>query len=218
MLSSVLKYFLSAIKHCPICGGFLSLTNTICQNCNNKFFDTIDAKSAETKLPFPVYSLWTWGKLDYNISFLLYSLKGGGDSCLYQQIAKECMFHFFFVNKDAIYIPAASRTLDLDHSGCFAKALSKNSLGQLLNILIRGNKQKQKRLSKIERTKKNIFLSKDFDKNSLPDLKNKNIIFVDDVLTTGSTAMASYKALGCPKNFKVLVLAYRPKIKQIKNL
>jgi predicted amidophosphoribosyltransferase len=46
------------------------------------------------------------------------------------------------------------------------------------------------------------------EKNSLSD----NIVFVDDILTTGSTARAAYIALGKPSRFRVFVWAYRPLI------
>jgi len=35
-------------------------------------------------------------------------------------------------------------------------------------------------------------------------------IFVDDILTTGATAMAAHQALGSPANFQVWTLAYQP--------
>lgn len=37
------------------------------------------------------------------------------------------------------------------------------------------------------------------------------IIFIDDVVTTGSTARAAWKALGCPDFFEVWCIAFQPK-------
>lgn len=221
MLKSVVTKLLSILRHCPICGQFFSVVNFTCQSCQEKLFCSINFCKAEIDLPFPVYSLWTWGKLDYSISFLLYALKGGGHSCFYKKVAKECFFRSSFLKREIIFIPAASREKKLDHAGCFAKALADIFFSQFLNILCRVKNKKQKRLSKLERRANSIILKNTKFKNTpttqsdtnLAKWNNKNIIFVDDVLTTGSTALSAYKALNCPKFFTVLVLAYRPKIR-----
>lgn len=213
MLKRFAFKLLSTLRHCPICGQFFSSVDFICFACQEKLFRNINFSQAETALPFPVYSLWTWGKLDYFLSFLLYALKGGGHSCFYKKVAKECLFRSSFLKKELIYIPAAGRGKELDHAECFAKALANIFSSQFLNIFHRKKNRKQKRLSRVEREKHTIILKNTVSSTDLARYSNKNIIFVDDVLTTGSTALSAYKALGCPKFFTVLVLAYRPKIR-----
>ena len=44
---------------------------------------------------------------------------------------------------------------------------------------------------------------------SLSFLKRKALVFVDDVLTTGSTARAAFQALDKPENFFVFTLVWR---------
>lgn len=201
------------MRHCPICRQFFCSVDSICITCQENLFRRINVVQAEVKLPFPVYSLWVWGKLDYSVSFLLYALKGGRKTLFYQSLVKECFFRFSFLQKEFLYIPAAGRGHDLDHAGLFAKALADVFSASVFNILCRVKNQKQKRLSKFDRMKNTVILKNINLAESFPDWKNKNILFIDDVLTTGSTALAAYKALGCPKHFKVLVLAYRPKIR-----
>ncbi len=38
------------------------------------------------------------------------------------------------------------------------------------------------------------------------------VVFADDVLTTGSTARAAFKALGKPSGFEVWAIVWRPKL------
>jgi len=84
----------------------------------------------------------------------------------------------------------------------------------------------QKALSAGERRQRRFVLRKDFhaeairheheqDERAGPSIEcyaQKTVVFVDDVITTGSTAMAAYIALGDPENFEVWTLAHRPKL------
>ncbi len=62
----------------------------------------------------------------------------------------------------------------------------------------------QKELSRLQRTQRVFDLNVEFSKPS-----NTRIIFVDDVVTTGQTALAAYNALKKPSNFEVWCLIYR---------
>ncbi len=62
----------------------------------------------------------------------------------------------------------------------------------------------QKSSSRLERTQREMELCVDFS-----TLQSKRIIFVDDIVTTGQTALAAYYALNKPRNFEVWSLIYR---------
>lgn len=62
----------------------------------------------------------------------------------------------------------------------------------------------QKQRSRIQRTGLSLELSVD-----ISTLTGKKIIFVDDIVTTGATLDAAYKALGQPQDFSAWCLSYR---------
>lgn len=201
------------MRFCPICGRFLPFIDCVCEACFVSLQREFTFNLAEVDLPFPVYSLWTWGELDHSISCLLYSLKGGGGFSFYQFLAKESVLQFSFLKKKGVYIPAPPSRRGLDHAGTFSEALAQVSKFKVLNILQRTGEGRQKYLSRLERARRSIALCKFSGLRKDLVGQAESVIFIDDVLTTGSTALSAYQALGCPKSFKVLVLAYRPKIR-----
>ena len=77
------------------------------------------------------------------------------------------------------------------------------------DVLRRDDQEEQKTKSLFERKRRRMSLREDF---SVPWTKKTALIFVDDVVTTGETAHAAYRALEQPKNFEILSLCYRPKL------
>ncbi len=64
--------------------------------------------------------------------------------------------------------------------------------------------KKQRELSRLERAQRSFDLSVDFSTSV-----DTRIIFADDVVTTGQTALAAYDALKEPSDFEVWCLIYR---------
>ena len=106
--------------------------------------------------------------------------------------------------KKPVFIPAPPKaTLTEDHATKMAQSLSAIWGGSpYWNGLYRKSTDSQKRLNQKER--KGIQLSRYLP----PPPRTSDYIFVDDVVTTGSTALAAYERLGRPPSFSVWTIAH----------
>lgn len=109
-----------------------------------------------------------------------------------------------YKKKNSILVTSES-TSGKQHAQNWAKALS-DHLGypHFCPLKPQANSKAQKRKSRLERTLRTFDLDEDFSKPA-----NKRIIFVDDVVTTGQTALAAHEALKEPSDFEIWSLIYR---------
>lgn len=156
-----------------------------------------------------VMSLWDWRE-DSNrrLESLIYGLKGGGLASVQKRLAwywveKATRLHQK-VDPRAIIVPAPPMIPGYpDHAWGLANALSDLLHRPLILALERQNQGEQKTKGRGGRL--GIELRKVGD---LP-LECPQVIFVDDVITTGATAMAAKKALKAHRGFFVWTLAER---------
>jgi predicted amidophosphoribosyltransferase len=167
--------------------------------------------------PFPVYSLFTWNqKTEALVRPLLHSFKGGrafratrlfADALAYEtaceigsSLAPPCFVH-----------PPSSGPSRNDHSWLLTSVLSAHWPGTGILCLKQkdGELGSQKGKTAQERRLKRYERVDPCENFSSP---GTSWIFVDDVITSGSTAMAAYMALGDPDRFTVLSLICRPKL------
>jgi predicted amidophosphoribosyltransferase len=156
-----------------------------------------------------VYSLFDWVPEQSDLlSKLLIELKGPKRKAAWANWARvfwlERVSNFSDVKK-VVFIPSASTNGRHDHAFYFAEALAECSGGKFVNILKKVTNSHQKGKSRDERAKLTI----QSHVKIAADRKDTLYVLVDDVLTTGSTAYSSYRALGSPINFEVWVLAKR---------
>lgn len=116
--------------------------------------------------------------------------------------------------KKVFFIPP-STSGEPDHAYFWGKAFSEVFESSLvINAFVKSDdSMSQKSLSKSQRHRMNYeapYLT-EIQKNFAGP--NYEFIFCDDIYTTGSTAMAAYRALGEPENYKVWVLARRIELK-----
>lgn len=146
---------------------------------------------------------------DHFMRLVLNSLKISSPQYIYDSLMQElfyCMLQELplFTHDSYKIIPAPPRRgYFKDHAFYLAQALSQLSTWPAISILKRVDSHfSQKQKSKVHRKQICFKL-----KYSLP--KESSIIFVDDILTTGATAMAAKTAIGEVKSFKALTLTWR---------
>lgn len=109
-----------------------------------------------------------------------------------------------------VWVLPPSRSGGMDHAGVLGAELWKNfPESQLIRMKASENRgaSNQKAKSLEERS------ALRFAPLELPNdvLSQARFVFVDDVVTSGATAMAAYMALGDPRRFEAWALAVRPK-------
>ena len=202
------KYF----QACAICNAYFPPTNWLCSLCwkalEREYLASHTIYRAEKTLPH--LRLLDWhednGKL---VKLFIESLKQGGPHFIFKRLGLEMLSRFINIplwdkTDSPVFIPAPSRTKTKeDHAFLLAQALCFYFNGELKLLLTRNrNSPAQRKQSKRERA--DIQISKEGDTPS-----NKTFIFVDDVLTTGSTARAAFRSLNKPKNFFIFTLAWK---------
>ena len=155
------------------------------------------------------FRLFNWNEEnDFFVRLFLKSLKKGGPSFIFNQVVLDFLYRItqvYSIPRNAIIVPTPSYSSSPDHAFCLASSLARFSGLNLYNVLLPHLPEKKDQKQKVKKERKKIcFLIKEKGV-----LKNKKIIFIDDVLTTGSTALAAWEALCKPKNFVIFTLAWR---------
>lgn len=199
------------LRFCAICGFMFPPVRWLCDHCwadlKNRYLPYSQTYRVQKK--FAHLRLLDWKDDSPPLRSFFLSLKGEAPKEVWNELAKESFARFsntkawsFF--KNPIFVPAPARDpLKKDHARLFAEALASYFGGSVHLALNYGSdSSSQKSKTRLERSKK-VF-------HSSENLENTNVIFVDDILTTGFTAQAAYNALGCPKKFLICTLAWRP--------
>ncbi len=149
-------------------------------------------------------TLFSWfPDQDRQVSKLIAQLKGGKQDYAFDFYAQRFLARLTArIASDSCLIPCPSRGGAPDHAAAFARSLSKYAGIPILDILkMPGNAGIQKAKSRQERQERMLEL------RSKPALGN--VIFIDDVVTTGATASSAKNALETAVNFQVWALAHR---------
>jgi predicted amidophosphoribosyltransferase len=217
-----LDRWLRWLRSCAICRGFLPPIDLICNKCwrNLESGFNFGPGSKQNGYPFSVHSLLTWTEdLEYDVRRLINGLKGGYAPLATRRLAERLAFERKWSVDEGlpVFVYPPSSTGGPDHASVLATELSSLWGGFPLGLAwtddpVRASSGAsgfgQKGRTALERSQRRF---EDLDLASFTQPSTR-WVFVDDVITTGSTAMAAYMALGSPERFEAWTLACRPKL------
>lgn len=217
MWTNLLPLLKAYFSSCVLCGLSSGRTLFACDDC----WQQLQARQLQPPLmqqwigDLVTLSWMEWDQsTDHLTTSIAYALKNG--HCqpdwdfLAEHFIKRLHLHFDpWLLRDPLLIPSPPRQSGcIDHAAQFARALAKVTRGEVRPLLKRGaGPDRQKYKDRNQRAQIQLELLE-------PDISpffrpGQTIVFVDDVLTTGSTARAAYKALGSPSQFVIWTLFRR---------
>ena len=208
------------LRVCAHCSQVAAGHRVLCQECWREARRL--SRSRPVFRPFydiKVFSLFQW-EGEPLLGSLIYGLKGGGFGPETERLAREFLVRRFSEERavrpeDLVFVPAPARETGApDHACAWASALAWSlSGGTVWNPLKRTRRAAQKHQKREERLREALEYSPDEEPliEMAGELDGKKIIFTDDMITSGGTALAAYKALGAPSDFEVWTIGCRPR-------
>ncbi len=192
-----------SIYSCIICGASRERKIPFCTHCL-KVATKEMGRIPQHSYPFPLTTLFSWNQSNHRfVQKLTYQMKGNGVHSLWKWFALGLVQKGDVQVLPTAVVPCPSREgAYWDHSSLFAKEVSR-VLGIPLVRALRfsdASKLKQKSLSLKER--------KVLKFKALKEIEGP-ILFVDDVVTSGSTAVAAREALKSSYFFEVWAISCR---------
>jgi predicted amidophosphoribosyltransferase len=216
-LSDKLLWF--GLRACLYCGSLSRNSDGLCKVCSENLWEWQPKeyglfRQEIEKLEVASLFHWVPGKQEV-LSRLARALKGEGSESLWQFYAEEFWARKLLDHKETkvkplLLIPSPSKNLRKDHAAFFTQSLVSVSGGTPYPCLRRGELGSQKEKSRSERFRARLEWSEDFTQSEFnQNSRGKQVVFIDDIVTTGATAKAAWKTLGKPRDFAVWSLAQR---------
>jgi predicted amidophosphoribosyltransferase len=168
----------------------------------------------QSDYPFAAYSLLNWTiENDEWVRELVHAFKRGHSvsaAVTFAGLLSDRMLGAAGLLANPVFVVPPSRNGRLDHASLLALELCKFFPNPSVMVLKNSPHEKhraQKEKTAIERAGRRFLAV--YPSGDAPDAQ---FVFIDDVITSGSTAMAAFMALGDPKYFQSWTLVSRPKL------
>lgn len=199
-----IESFMDGLRRCLRCQTLFKCEGLMCFNCYKEIC-RLPTIYQHNDLPFPFRYLFHLTSNDSAEWRLIWNLKGGRSSNTFTHMARQFEKKYIHhISAKATLVPAPSHHWKgkRHHGTRWAEALSEVMGCQVANILEADDTKAQRSKTRQQRKKVQFHC-----KSSVP---LGPLILADDVVTSGGTAMACWRALGKPKDFQVFSMAYRP--------
>ena len=217
MIRAIKQYLYNPI--CLSCGSFFVEDHLCCKICFSSHIEPrllLNLKSLSDKSQYAYLIDWVPGESDL-ISEMVYRFKN--DQALaawsfYSRIFAELICEQIDISKYDALVPLPGSKITSVHAKLFASQLSGHLGLPVFDALRKTDEsgpQKLKSLS--ERTNQaSVNAIQRLEVFTNTDTDNLNLIYVDDIMTTGTTYKRSKAAMQNPNNSLLITLFCRPKV------
>ena len=188
---------------CPICKIVGPRRDRLCPRCTTQLHP-LRSVVIRPMEGYTIKSLFAWTQTcDKPLAALVYGLKGVEEIEGWRRLSIWLLQAFGeTLPPRSVFVPVAGRRPN--HSLGFARALAAITARPCLDLLATTTEDSQKTLDREGRRKVGFTLR---GRDLVP--LDHAIVLVDDVVTTGSTVAAAFRALGAPQNSQAWCLIDR---------
>ncbi|MBY0314131.1 MAG: hypothetical protein K2Q26_01340 [Bdellovibrionales bacterium] len=149
--------------------------------------------------------LWTWTPVSEVLPKLIYTLKSREMVNFKIELLEKLIVRVPLSQVSADHIVYVTRPgMVYDHTRILAEKLSDLLSCQLNPIYLKNDLKNYKLMNRADR-----LLSRKAIPLHIEGVHQKKVLFIDDVYTSGATAKAAWEALGKPKDYGALTLAFK---------